>query len=815
MSLPKPLRNSELYNRCDPEQFSFSSTEELDGTTGISGQDRALEAIRLSIGMKHDGFNLFALGPAGTGKQTAIENYLQEESASEPVPDDWCYVYNFDKPRQPAAMPLPPGRACAFSKEMDSLVEALFSIIPGAFSSEEYQEQEKAIKEELQEQQSAALEKIEKKAAGNSIAVIRTPSGFAFAPVRDDEVLKSEDFMKLSEEERNTIDKQISELKEAMQSMMMQIPKWQRETQKKLKELNQQVAGFAVKPLFSELQSRYDDLENVLNYLDRVEEDITAHFEQFLEKEEGGMQELLQAQFSGGARGTRRQAIHRYKVNVVVDNSDATGAPVIFEDKPSCHNLLGDIEHTSHMGTLVTDFTLIKAGALHKANGGYLVLDARRLLMEPLAYETLKKAIRTRQIRIESLAQLYSLMSTVSLEPEPVPLDIKVILLGERYLYYLLSSYDPDFSELFKIAADFDDDMERGSDSELAYASILAGMIDHAGLRHLDRGAVARIIEFGSRTAGDASRLSTHLQGLSDLLHEADFHAGEEQAALISRAHVEQAIEARRYRAGRIPEKIRKAMLEHTILIDTDSEKTGQINGLAVSQLGDQMFGHPSRITAQVKMGKGDVIDIEREVEMGGPIHSKGVMILSGFLGGRFGSDQPLSLEATLVFEQSYSGVEGDSASSAELYALLSALSGLPLRQWLAVTGSVNQHGEVQAIGGVNEKIEGFFDLCNERGLNGRQGVLIPAANVRNLMLRQDIREAVDQERFHIYPVTLIDEGIELLTGVAAGIRSDEGQWSEESVNARIARRLDDMAEKQRQYRQNDKNGGNEEESTS
>ncbi len=806
MSLPEPLNADSLYNRCDADRFSFSTTEELGDKLQSAGQERALEAIRFSMGMKHDGFNLFALGPAGTGKQTAIEHYLAKTAPAQKAPDDWCYVYNFSKPRQPLAISMPPGKACSFSKDMDHLIEELFTSLPAAFSSEEYQEQEKAIKEEFQEKETAAIEALEKKAADNNIAVIRTPSGFAFAPVRKGEVLKSEEFLRLKREEKESIEREIAVLKESMQSIMMQIPKWQRESMEKLKELNRQVAGFAIRPVINELKTAYREIRTAAAYLEAVEEDIVANFEQFLNNDDE-MQELIS--LPAGLKGTRKKQFHRYRVNVMVDNGATNGAPVVFEDKPSCQNLLGDIEHISQMGTLITDFTLIKPGALHKANGGYLILDARRLLLEPLAYEALKKAIRTRHIRIESLAQLYSLVSTVSLEPEPLPLDVKVILLGERQLYYLLSAYDPDFRELFKVAADFDDDIERNGPAADAYAMILAGIVRNGNLRHLDRYAVARIIEYGARISGDAGRLSTHLQSLADLVHEADFFAGEDHAAHIGRKHVQQAIDAKRYRAGRIPEKIRTSMLENTILIDTGTEKTGQINALAVYQLGDQSFGHPSRITARIKMGKGDVIDIEREVEMGGPIHSKGVMILSGFLGGRFGLDQPLSLSATLVFEQSYSGVEGDSASSAELYALLSAIADIPIRQWLAVTGSVNQHGEVQAIGGVNEKIEGFFDLCSKRGLTGKEGVLIPASNTRHLMLREDIVEAVQHGQFHIFPVSHIDEGIEILTGKAAGSQEENNTWEKGSVNAAIAARLQETAAIQRAFSASSQTDGN------
>jgi len=797
MPIPEPLEPRQLYTTCDPQSFSFTSTADLDGEIKISGQERAREAIRFGVGMKQSGFNLFALGPSGTGKQTALEQYLQDIAPHEPVPDDWCYVYNFENSRQPNAIALPAGKACRFSHEMKELVEGLFSTIPGAFSSEEYQEQEKVIKEQFSEQQASAIEELEKKAAEHDIALIRTPSGFAFAPLKKGEVLNAEAFMRLKEAERNAIEKEIANLKGAMQSIMMQIPKLQRETQAKLKELNQQVASFAVKPLFAELKNSYQDQPAVALYLDAVEKDVVENFNQFLEKESSSPMMPIGP---GELKNKASQQLHRYSVNVIIDNSKTKGAPVIYEDKPSTQNLVGDIEHLAQMGMLVTDFTLIKSGALHRANGGYLILDARRLLLEPLAYEALKKAIRTRQIRIESLAQLYGMASTVSLDPEPVPLNTKIILLGERRLYYILSSHDPDFNELFKVAADFDDEMDRNEESHLSYAGFISSIVRREKLRHLDKYAVARMTEYGARLSGDSEKLSTHIQSITDLIHESNFYAAENDHELITPDDVKQAIEARKYRAGRIPGKIQEAILRNTILIDTESEKVGQINGLAVYILGDQSFGKPSRITASIKLGKGEVVDIEREVEMGGPIHSKGVMILSGFLGGRFGEQQPLSLSASLVFEQSYGGVDGDSASSAELYALLSAISGKPIQQSFAVTGSVNQYGEVQAIGGVNEKIEGFFDLCQQRGLSGKQGVLIPASNVRNLMLREDIVAAVTEGKFSIYPVTHVDEGIEILTGVPAGEKLDDGRYPEGTINGLAVAKLIAMSEKQKKY---------------
>lgn len=502
----------------------------------------------------------------------------------------------------------------------------------------------------------------------------------------------------------------------------------------------------------------------------------------------------------------------RYEVNVVVDNSEAKGAPVIFLDQPRYSNLVGRVEHIAQMGALVTDFTLIKPGALHQANGGYLLVDALKLLSEPFAYEGLKRALRKGEIAIESLGQVYSMISTVSLEPEPIPLAVKVMLIGERLLYYLLSSNDPEFKELFKVAADFEDEMDRTLDSSLAYARIIAEVSRSEGLRPFDRQAVARVVEYGSRLVDDAHKLSTHMQSVTDILREADYWAGEARRDSVTREDVQQALDTQIVRAGRVQDRIQEQILNDQVLIDTEGAIVGQVNGLSVYMLGNHSFGSPSRITARVRMGSGEVIDIEREVDMGGPIHSKGVLILSGFLGERYAAERPLSLRATIVFEQSYGGVEGDSASSAELYALLSALSGVPAKQSLAVTGSINQRGQVQAIGGVNEKIEGFFDLCKARGLTGEQGVLIPAGNVRSLMLREDIREAARRGQFHIYPIASVDEGLTILTGTDAGEPNEAGEFPPDSINGLVVARLTTFTEKQREYSNSSRSGDEREE---
>lgn len=795
MSLPQPLAPDALYRVCDPAQFAFETTADLTDSHKIIGQERAIESIRFGIGIPHEGYNLYALGPNGTGKYTAVRQFLEDKAATEPTPDDWCYVYNFEAAHKPKALRLPAGQATVLSQDMRRLVEELFTVIPAAFTSEEYQAQRRVVEEEYKSHQTQALEALRDEAKQRNIALIQTPGGFAFAPLKEGEVVSPDEFLQLDPDEQTKIETEVRELQETLQKVMRQVPQWQRETQQKIKDLNEEVAKFAITPLFEELRQKYEALEHVVDYLQRVQNDVIANIDTFLDDERPNIAAMM-----GIASTQQQSAATRYQVNVIVDHSETEGAPVVFEDLPRYQNLVGRVEHISQMGALLTDFTLIKAGALHRANGGYLVMDARRLLQQTYAWEGLKHALRSQEINIESLGQVYSLVSTVSLEPEPIPLDVKVILIGERLLYYLLCFYEPEFNELFKVAADFEDDMDRTPENNQAYAKLIATLVGKESLRPFSREAVARVIEHSSRQAGDAAKLSVHMQTTSDLMREADYCAGAAAQDVVTAEHVKEARDAQIYRVSRVRDRMQEAMLRDTVLIDTDGQVEGQVNGLAVYSLGQHEFGKPTRITARVRMGKGEVIDIERQVELGGPIHSKGVMILSGFLGARYAQEQPLSLSATLVFEQSYGGVEGDSASSAELYALLSSLAQVPIRQSFAVTGSVNQRGQVQAIGGVNEKIEGFFDLCQARGLTGDQGVLIPQSNVKNLMLRQDLVEAVAAGKFCIYPVETVDQGIELLTGVPAGEKDEEGNYPEASVNGRVIARLTEFAERQREY---------------
>ena len=625
--------------------------------------------------------------------------------------------------------------------------------------------------------------------ASRGLPFLRTPAGMAFAPVQDDEILSPEEFQKLPDKERQKLEKEIDTFKEKLQKVLLQFPRWQREARERLRKLNLEVSRFAAQPLIDELREQFTGLDAVQVFLDAVEDDVLENAGRLVgSQEQSPAQALMQA--LGGGQEAEKPSLGRYRVNVLVDHKETQGAPVVYEDNPTYQNLVGRVEHIAKMGALVTDFNLIKAGALHRATGGYLLVDALKLLSLPYAYEGLKRAMQSKQIKIESIGEALSLTTTYSLEPEPVGLEGKIVLLGDSTVYYLLSAYDPEFSELFKVAADFTGQLDWSIENLRLYARLIAKLVREDDLKPLDREAVGRVIEHSARMLEDSEKISLLMSRIFDLLREADYWAGQAGRDVVTTGDVQRAIDAGVFRLDRYRDRIQEEIDRGTLLLDTAGAKIGQVNGLSVYELGDFAFGRPTRITARVRLGKGEVLDIEREVELSGPIHSKGVLILSGFLGARYAPDVPLSLSASLVFEQSYGGVDGDSASSTELYALLSAISGVPIKQTFAVTGSVNQRGEVQAIGGANEKIEGFFDVCVARGLDGEQGVLIPASNVKHLMLRQDVVDAVAEGKFHIYAVETVDQGIEILTGRPAGERDDEGVYPEDSINRLVEDRL-------------------------
>jgi lon-related putative ATP-dependent protease len=776
----KPLPPERLRRRCDPERLGFATTAELEAGHETLGQARALEAIELGIGMRGEGYNLFAMGPEGLGRHTLVRERLESQAARLAAPSDWCYVYNFEAPHRPRALRLPAGQAPAFKAAMARLVEDLSAAIAAAFESDEYRNRHQQIEAELSERQERAVNELSERAKGEKILLVRTPSGFAFGPVGKDGVMGPDEFSRLSAPEQKHYERLVATLQKELSDLMHQMPIWRREALRKMRSLDREVTRVAVNSLIEELKKQYAGLPQVQEYLAQVQEDTLDNAAIFRQAKEGeplpfGM--VLEAPFK------------RYAVNMIIEHSATPGAPVVHEDNPTHDALVGRIEHVSQMGALVTDFTLIKAGALHRANGGYLVLDALKVLTQPYAWEALKRALRAREIHTRSLGQEIGIISTVSLEPEPIPLDVKVVLIGERRIYYLLHELDPEFAELFKVAADFEEDMARSDAGDERYARLVGACARAEKLRPLDRAACALVIERQSRHAGDGEKLSVRMQALVDLLREADYWAGVAQRDVVGAGDVRRAIDAQIARADRLRQRLQEEIVRGSLLIDTEGERVAQVNGLAAVQLGDYVFSTPHRITARVRLGAGRVVDIERESQLGGPIHSKGVLILSGYLAGRYAPSKPLSLSASLVFEQSYGGVEGDSASSAELCALLSALAGAPVRQRLAVTGSVNQHGDIQAIGAVNEKIEGFFDLCRARGLKGDQGVIIPEANVKNLMLREDVVAAVEQGKFAVYAVKSVDEGIELLTGVAA-----------QEIHARVESRLSEFADKARAF---------------
>ncbi len=776
-----------LYHRCRLSDLSFETTADLPDLTQIIGQTRALDALRFGIGIQQQGYNLYVLGPHGVGKQTAVREYLEAKAKESPAPSDWCYINNFEQPNKPCVLQLPAGDGTRLNKAIKKLLSDIIAAVTSAFNSAEYRGRIDEAEQALHHQQEKAFNALKEKAALFHITLITTQDGFAFAPTNDDDdIIKPNDFEKLPPAERERIEAEIDKLQEELQAILRQSPQWRNDTKDKILQINRETGTLAIGFLFEKIKDHYRKLPAVLTYLDQVQQEVIDNLDDF--REQDITDELPDQSIN------HNELHRRYEVNVIIDHSHSKRAPVIYEDNPMHDNLVGRVEHVTHMGTLITDFSLIKPGALHCANGGYLILDARKVLLQPYAWEALKRTLYSREVRIESLGQMLSLISTVSLEPEAIPLDVKIILLGDRQLYYMLYAYDPDFAELFKVAADFSDSMARDENNTQLYAQMIATVARKHSLRPFQRNAVARLIEHSSRLCEDASKLSSRIGTLTELLQESDYWAGEHGHDVVSLEDVDKATNKKTYRSDRVREQTHEAIKRGTLLIDTDGLRTGQVNALSVIELADFMFGQPSRITATVRVGEGDVIDIEREAELGGEIHSKGVMILSGFLASHYAVDAPLSLAASLVFEQSYNGIEGDSASMAELCCLLSALAEVPIKQSLAITGSVNQFGESQPIGAANEKIEGFFDICHMRGLNGTQGVLIPTSNIEDLMLHKDVVNAARQGQFNIYPFTNINQAMELLTGGIAGVRDKEGNFPRATINYKVEQRLHEFA---------------------
>ncbi len=763
-----------------------ASADELTPEQRHLGQKRAIDALRFGVQIDREGYNVFVLGPPGSNRHQIAEEFARAQAQTRPASRDWCYVNNFADSERPTALAFPAGLGRAFRDDMRTLIDELRLAIPAAFEDEDYRNQLKAIQAEVQSEVEAQWKQLERKAEEHGIGLLQTPTGFVLAPVRDGKVMADDDFEQLPEPERERIQATIEELSELLERNIERMPELRKKHRDLVKALNRDVAEHAVGLLLRELKQRYQELPDVVDYLQAIQQDIIDNAEQFREPEKSPLPFLAV---------DASRVLNRYEVNLFVSNSADDIAPVVFEPNPSYHNIIGKVEHRAEMGALVTDFRMVRPGALHRANGGFLIVDAQRILTRPFVWEALKQALMAGEIRIESPGESYGLISTSMLRPEPIPLDVKIVMIGERYLYYLLAAYDSEFEELFKVAADLDDDLIRSDENVDAYAALIVTRIGECELMPFEQEAVEKVIEQLARLAEDSERLSTHVRSLDDLLTQADYWARERGAARVELSDVAKAIDEKTRRLSRMQRRIADAIDRDTLLIDTSGECVGQVNGLSVVEIGEHRFGHPVRITATTRLGSGEVVDIEREVELGGAIHSKGVMILSSALAARYAANAPFSLKASIVFEQTYGGVDGDSASVAELCALLSSLAEVGIRQNIAVTGSVNQLGRVQVVGGINEKIEGFFDVCESRGLDGSHGVIIPADNVKHLMLREDVVTAVKEGRFHVYGVQQIDEALSILTGTSAGERDASGAFEKDSINEKVEHRLQEYAE--------------------
>lgn len=785
---------ADLRRECSPSFFKFSSTEQLSLLDGTIGQERAVESISFGLAIKTKGFNIYAAGPTGVGKSSTVKAYIEKRAKAEPIPSDWCYVNNFIEPDRPLVIAFSPGHSVEFAKDVDELISSAREEIPKAFEGKEYEERKTRITNEFESERERAFAEIEKQASQRGFAVEVTTAGIITIPLVGGKPLRREDYSSLSDDERHVIQKEGEFLQSQINEILAHTRLQEKDVKQKILDLDKEIALFAIGHLLQYLRDKYNSNSKVVQYLDNVEKDIVGNLEDFKQSEKPAIP------IPGFDAFQKPATFERYKVNVVVNNSDQAGAPIISEFNPSYYNLVGKTEYRAQFGGMSTDFAQIKAGSLHRANGGYLILNALDVLTSPLAWDALKRAIRSDEIRIELMGEQFRVIPASTIKPEPIPLNVKIVLIGNPYIYTLLYNLDEDFKELFKVKADFNIEMDRNEEHMSKYANFVKTSVMESDIKNFDASGVARLVEYGSWLAGDQTKLSTRFLDIGDIASEASYWADADASELVSGGHVEKAIEHKKFRSNMIESKIQEYIDRDIIMINTDGSVVGQINALSIISLGDYYFGRPSRITAKVHLGRKGVIDIEREIALSGPTHSKGVLILTNYFAGTYATDKPLSMSASLTFEQSYEGVEGDSASSTELYALLSALSGIPIKQNYAVTGSVNQLGEVQPIGGVTRKIEGFFDVCKTRDLTGSQGVMIPERNVANLMLKQEVIDAVGEGRFHIYPVKTIDQGIEILTGIESGKRRADGSFPEGTIHYLVNGKLAEMAHTLREY---------------
>jgi lon-related putative ATP-dependent protease len=788
------LSPEKLRLECPPDQVGCETSADLGPVDGIIGQDRALKALKFGVEMKGKGFNVYVAGPPITGKRPAARSFLENIAKSRPVPPDWVYVNNFQNPYEPKTLKLPPGRARVFQKDLKNLVDQAKRAVPAALQNDEFVSRGNAITKKAVAERNMILSDLNKQAEVHGYTVRMTQLGITIVPVVDGKPISQEEFDTLSARVKKKYEQSRDTVRAALDKAGKEVNDLDAKTLEELKKLRDDSVHYAIGGLISNLVSRYEGLPDVVQHLNEIRDDIMDNTELFIP---GATEEKADAEQQNPLEKSLPDFLfRRYDVNVIVDNSELKGAPVISEDNPTVTNLLGKFENESRFGALTTDFTLIKGGSLHRANGGYLILGAIELLKNQFSYDGLKRVLQSGSILIEGAGERLGVASTKTLVPQPIPLNVKVILVGDHEIYQALYTQDPDFGILFKVKAHFDDSIERNDQNQKTYGSFVHSLCEREGLNHLEAPALAKVVEYGSRLAEDQTKLSTKFPEIADLVREANFYSVQDGAKLVKDVHIKKALNEKVYRSNLLDEKVKEMIERGIILIDTSGTQVGQVNGLSVISLGDFDFGQPSRITASLGLGRRGIIDIERESRMGGQTHTKGVLIISGYLENKYAHDKPLSLSCRLVFEQSYGGVDGDSASSTELYAILSALSELPVKQNLAVTGSVNQKGVVQAIGGVNEKIEGFYSTCKAKGLKGDEGVMIPSSNVQHLMLNEEVVEAVRQGRFHIYPVSTIDEGIEILTGVNAGQLKNDGTYEPGTVHFKVNKRLAEMSQR-------------------
>lgn len=782
------LTSDQLYRKCDASKFDFNSTADLEERLSALGQDRAIRAVELGVHIKSRGYNLFCLGPEGTGKTSLVQRVLEQEAKKRPTPDEWAYVYNFEEPYKPLAISFPAGTACDFAKDIDELIFELSTTLPALVESDEYKAALGIIRQKYKSKKEEYVNVLQRKAKGKRVSLLHMQMGLVVAPMKDGEVLSPDAFDELPDDEKQLIMDDLNAMQEEIENATQTLPHWEEKQKHEIDALREKFVKSAVKEPIDTLREKYRKLPQATKFLRAIQKNILENVDEYVPEpkaptntnEDDPLQVLLSK-----VKQPEEDKFSKLKVNVIVKHKPDSGAPIVILDHPTQGNLVGKVERIQQYGALLTDFTLIKGGALHRANGGFLLLDARKVLEQPFAWDSLKRAIASKCIKIEAPSEETS-FTTISLDPQPIPLNIKVVLTGDFEIYDLLCERDPDFRDFFKVEADFGIIMDRNDENEIEYAKLIGSLSKKKGLRSLNKQAVARVIEYASRLAGSSHKLTAHISSIGDLLREADYWARQSKSKQIGKNHIDQAIDEQIYRSDRIKTEMLEQIDKGTILMDVQGERVGQINGLVVYDFSSYSFGKPARITTQVRIGKGDFVDIEREIAMSGPIHTKGVLILKSLLSNRFAKHMPLSLSASIVFEQSYGGVDGDSASSTEYYCMLSAITGVPIKQNIAVTGSINQFGEIQPIGGVNEKIEGFFDVCKHGGLTGTQGVIIPRTNIESLMLRADILQAVDDGKFSIYAIDTVDDGIEILTGIKAGSPNTKGEYPKGTINRMV-----------------------------